>query len=251
MKKQQLMGLLVAGLAVGLVGCGKTTTSKPSVAIYHQAKQGPQIWYEVPNNKEITKDTAINSIIVLKKNKLTQYYIGDEKKLEDISGKSNHEITKSARKWELARIKNAYENPYYGAINNQSSQYNETKSQVAQEKEKIRIKESQEINNYRVVEQNSTFMVYKDSGTNKVARESLTFNSKEYENSKVRYDLINTTHSSLVNGDKFIGYSVEEHVDGASNTVDRKLVQQVSNKNKVSKFDSVQESGITVKKAAN
>ncbi|MDH7467549.1 hypothetical protein QC912_14790, partial [Lactiplantibacillus plantarum] len=99
--------------------------------------------------------------------------------------------------------------------------------------------------------QNSIFTVYKNSDTNKVVRESLTFNSKEYENSKVRYDLINTTHSSSVNGDKFIGYAVTEHVDGATNTVDRKLVQQVSSKNKVAKFDSVQEPGITVKKAAN
>ena len=175
----------------------------------------------------------------------------DEKKLEDVSGKSNYEITEAARKWEIARIKNTYENPYYGDINNQSIQYNETKSQVAQEKEKTRRKESQAINNYKVVEQNSIFTVYKNSDTNKVVRESLTFNSKEYENSKVRYDLINTTHSSSVNGDKFIGYSVTEHVDGASNTVDRKLVQQDSSKNKVAKFDSVQEPGITVKKVAN
>ncbi|MBP5841774.1 hypothetical protein J8137_04320 [Lactiplantibacillus plantarum] len=251
MKKQQVMSVLVAGLAVGLVGCGKAKPSQPTVAIYHQAKQGTQIWYEVPNHDKITKNTAINSIIVLKKNRLTQYYIGDEKKLEDISGKSNHEITESARKWEIARIKNTYENPYYGTINNQSSQYNETKSQVAQDKKKAKIKESQAINTYKVVAQNSNFTVFQKSNSSKVFRESLTFNSKEYENSKVRYDFISTTHSSSVNGYKFIGYLVTEHVDGASNTVDRKLVQQVSNKNKVTSFDSVKEPGITVKKTEN
>lgn len=73
MKKQQLMGLLVAGLAVALVGCGKTTTSKPSVAIYHQAKQGTQIWYEISDYEKISGDKDINAILVLKNNKLTEY----------------------------------------------------------------------------------------------------------------------------------------------------------------------------------
>lgn len=99
------MSILVAGLAVGLVGCSKAKTSQPTVAIYHQAKQGTQIWYEVPNHDKITKNTAINSIIVLNNNnKITQYSINGRKTVRSLDKYSNKRVLTLAKKWDIQNI---------------------------------------------------------------------------------------------------------------------------------------------------
>lgn len=104
MKKQQVISILVAGLAVGLVGCGKAKTSQPTVAIYHKAKQDTQIWYEVPNHDKITKNTAINSIIVLNNNKITQYSINGRKTVKSLNKYSNKSVLTLAKKWDIQNI---------------------------------------------------------------------------------------------------------------------------------------------------
>ncbi|KZU78716.1 hypothetical protein Nizo3892_2913 [Lactiplantibacillus plantarum] len=242
MKKQQLMGLLVAGLAVGLVGCGKTTTSKPSVAIYHQAKQGTQIWYEVPNNKKITKNTAINSIIVLKKNKLTEYGIdhgsgGDNiRRLKDLKGYSNKEIIQLAKKWNVESMESEYDY-VYGDKN-------------APGYVKPKYGKSEMVKRSLPKPVNVSYELIKNSD-NDINKEVMIYSSSEYENATVKYGLIKTNSIKTVDGQKFVGFKTVEEVSGATNKLKNQLIQRVPNANRQLNYDSTTEPGITVKKAAN
>lgn len=237
MKKQQVMSILVAGLAVGLVGCGKAKTSQPTVAIYHQAKQGTQIWYEVPNHDKITKNTAINSIIVLNNNKITQYSINGQKTVKSLNKYSNKSVLTLAKKWNIQNIEKNYDDMYGKNDNTGVLTTKYSKKEM--------------VNRLRAAPTDNEFTIYESGSNKKIKKESMRFTSKQMENNIVRYDLTKPNQQFSINGNHFIGYLVTEHVDGATNTVSSKLIQRVSNKDKVAGFDSAKESGIKVKKVRN
>lgn len=237
MKKQQVMSILVAGLAVGLVGCGKAKTSQPTVAIYHQAKQGTQIWYEVPNHDKITKNTAINSIIVLNDNKITQYSINGRKTVRSLDKYSNKRVLTLAKKWDIQNIEKNYDDMYGKNDNTGVLTTKYSKKEM--------------VNRLSAAPTDNEFTIYESGSNKKIKKESMRFTSKQMENSIVRYDLTKSNQQFSIDGNHFIGYLVTEHVDGATNTVSSRLMQRVSNKGKVASFDSVKEPGITVKKTEN
>ncbi|AUV74185.1 hypothetical protein C1940_17185 (plasmid) [Lactiplantibacillus plantarum subsp. plantarum] len=242
MKKQQLMGLLVAGLAVGLVGCGKTTTSKPSVAIYHQAKQGPQIWYEVSNYGKISGDKDLNAILVLKNNKLTEYGLaasigyGDVKKVKDLRGYTDKEVIQLAKKWNKKSLEDEYESRYEDKNATTYVKPKYTKSEMVKKFLPKPVKVS-----YQLTE----------TSDNRITSEVMHFSSPNYENGNVKYELIKTSDIKLAGGQKFIGYKAQKEVTGTTNKLKNQLIQRVPNSNRQLNYDSIKEPGITVKKAGN
>lgn len=242
MKKQQLMGLLVAGLAVGLVGCGKTTTSKPSVAIYHQAKQGTQIWYEISDYEKISGDKDINAILVLKNNKLTEYGLaasigyGDVKKVKDLRGHTDKEVIRLAKQWNRKSLEDEYDSRYENKNTTTYVKPKYTKSEMVEKFLPKPVKVS-----YQLTE----------NPDNKITSEVMRFSSPAYENGNVKYELIKTSDIKQAGGRKFISYKTLKEVTGTTNKLKNQLIQRVPNSNRQLNYDSTTEPGITVKKAAN
>lgn len=161
MKKQQVMSILVAGLAVGLVGCGKAKTSQPTVAIYHQAKQGTQIWYEVPNHDKITKNTAINSIIVLNNNKITQYSINGQKTVKSLNKYSNKSVLTLAKKWNIQNIEKNYDDMYGKNDNTGVLTTKYSKKEM--------------VNRLSAAPTDNEFTIYESGSNKKIKKESMRF----------------------------------------------------------------------------
>ncbi|MBU7485129.1 hypothetical protein ACE5SX_13615 [Lactiplantibacillus plantarum] len=242
MKKQQVMNILVAGLAVGLVGCGKAKTSQPTVAIYHQAKQGTQIWYEVPNYENISGDSAINSIYVLKNNKLTEYGVNygtgddDTRRLKDLKAYSDKEIIQLAKKWNIESMESEYDYVYGNKNVSGYVKPKYGKSEMVKRSLPKPVKVSYELT------KNS------DNGINK---EVMIYSSLGNENATVKYGLIKTGSIKKAAGQNFIGFRTVEEIDGSTKKLKNQFIQRVASKHAVVSYDSVKEPGITVKKTEN
>lgn len=242
MKKQQIMGLLVAGLAVGLVGCGKAKTSQPTVAIYHQAKQGTQIWYEVPNYKNISGDSAINSIYVLKNNKLTEYGVnygsGDDgiRRLKDLKGYSDKEIIQLAKKWNIESMESEYDYVYGDKNASGYVKPKYGKSEMVKRSLPKPVKVSYELTK---------------NSDNDINKEVMIYSSLEYENATVKYGLIKTNSIKKAAGQNFVGFRTVEEVDGSTKKLKNQFIQRVSGKHGLISYDSAKEPGIKVKKVRN
>lgn len=233
---KHVLGLALVGLAVVLVGCGQANQNhndRNSVAIYDQAKKGRQIWYEVPGHGRISGDKAINAIYVLDKNKLTEYGIGDTKKLTALKGHSDSEIMKLARKWNIEYMESEYDS-LYGDPN--SAAYVKPKygkSEMVKRSLPKPIKVS--------------YQLIKPTKNADVSKEVMVFESQSFKNSTVRYGLVKSSKVGAAAGQRFIGYKTVEEVTGATNKLKNRLIQRVSDNSLKTAYDSVDESGIKVK----